>query len=45
VQCNATIDSDSNIFVVVDPDNDIADCHPATNRSAGSLLVCPPPIS
>jgi hypothetical protein len=45
VQCDATIADDMNIFVTVDPDNQIADCHPATNRSAGSILICPPPIS
>jgi hypothetical protein len=45
VQCSATLADDANLFVVVDPDGKIPDCHPGTNRSAGSLLVCPPPIS
>jgi hypothetical protein len=44
VSCVGTISDDANIFVTVDPDNTIADCHPNNKRGAGSLLLCPPPI-
>ena len=36
VSCDATVQDDMNIYVTVDPDNTIADCHPGTNRGAGS---------
>jgi len=30
-----------NIFVDVDPDDLIADCHPGNNLGAGALGICP----
>jgi hypothetical protein len=44
VMCTGTISSDSNIVVVVDPNDLIPVCHPGNKVGAGSLVLCPPPI-
>lgn len=40
VECTGDLDADHDVFVVVDPDGEIADCHPGNNDAAGSLVVC-----
>lgn len=40
VACTATVSPDVNVFVIVDPDDEIADCHPGNNDGAGVLALC-----
>ena len=40
VSCEATVSADVNVFVIVDPDDVIADCHPGNNDGAGVLDLC-----
>lgn len=40
VACTALVSPDVNVFVLVDPDDDIADCHPGNNDGAGVLDFC-----
>jgi len=41
VQCSAELKGGGNIFVNVDPEDKIADCHPGNNLGAGALGICP----
>ena len=41
VMCNAMLMGGGNIFVDVDPEDKIADCHPGNNLGAGALGICP----
>ena len=41
VVCNAELKGGGNIFVDVDPEDIIADCHPGNNLGAGALGICP----
>ncbi|AKT43722.1 FG-GAP repeat domain-containing protein [Chondromyces crocatus] len=41
VACTGFVPGTGNIFVVVDPSNTIADCHPGNNQGAGTLQICP----
>jgi len=38
---NAELKGGGNIFVDVDPEDKIADCHPGNNLGAGALGICP----
>lgn len=40
VSCTATVSPNVNVFVLVDPDDVIADCHPGNNDGAGVLDLC-----
>ncbi len=40
LSCDATISGDKEVFVNVDPDETIADCHPGNNLGAGSFSLC-----
>ncbi len=40
VSCTATVSADVNVFVLVDPNDEIADCHPGNNDGAGVLDFC-----
>ncbi len=41
VSCNGSITPGAETWVVADPNDTIADCHPANNDGAGSLAICP----
>ncbi len=41
IQCSAELKGGGNIFVDVDPEDKIADCHPGNNLGAGALGICP----
>jgi hypothetical protein len=41
VECTGEVSGQSNVFVVVDPKQEIADCHPGNNDGAGTLQLCP----
>jgi hypothetical protein len=41
VMCDAVLGGKGNIFVDVDPDDKIADCHPGNNLGADAFEVCP----
>ena len=36
----ATVSPNVNVFVLVDPNDEIADCHPGNNDGAGVLGLC-----
>jgi hypothetical protein len=40
IECQADLSGDQQVFVVVDPGNRIADCHPGNNECAGTLQFC-----
>ena len=40
VSCRGTIGADDDLFVVVDPEGTIADCHPGNNDGAGLFGLC-----
>ena len=40
VTCNANVSPNVNVFVIVDPNDEIADCHPGNNDGAGVLDLC-----
>jgi len=40
VSCQATVSPNVNVFVLVDPADEIADCHPGNNDGAGVLALC-----
>ncbi|MBK8264691.1 MAG: VCBS repeat-containing protein [Nannocystis sp.] len=41
VDCLAVLKGDGNIFVKVDPDSLISDCHPGNNLGADAFEICP----
>jgi hypothetical protein len=41
VQCDGFIPGTGNVYVAVDPEGKIADCHPGNNDGAGTLQLCP----
>ena len=41
VSCTAMLGGMGNIYVDVDPDDKIADCHPGNNLGAGAFELCP----
>ena len=41
VKCDAVLGGKGNIYVDVDPDDKIADCHPGNNLGAGAFELCP----
>ncbi|MCY0989643.1 hypothetical protein OV203_21070 [Nannocystis sp. ILAH1] len=41
VQCVANLAGTGNVFVDVDPDDKIADCHPGNNLGADAFKICP----
>ena len=41
VSCTAELTGGGNIYVDVDPDDQIADCHPGNNLGADALGLCP----
>lgn len=41
VTCSAEVPDGQDVFVIVDPDGEIADCHPGNNDGAGSAALCP----
>jgi hypothetical protein len=41
VQCTGTLQAGYDVFVVVDPDGKVADCHPGNNAGASSRVLCP----
>jgi hypothetical protein len=40
VSCRAELPADHDVFVVVDPEGKIADCHPGNSDAAGTRVVC-----
>jgi hypothetical protein len=40
VSCNGELSGTGDVVVTVDPDGDIADCHPGNNEGASSLQLC-----
>lgn len=40
VACTANVSPNVNVFVIVDPQDEIADCHPGNNDGAGVLDLC-----
>lgn len=40
VECSGTVPAEANVFVSVDPDGLIADCHPGNNDGASTLELC-----
>lgn len=40
VSCTGNV-SGGNVFVIVDPDGTISDCHPGNNDGAGAFALCP----
>ncbi|MBI5547869.1 MAG: hypothetical protein HY901_28635 [Deltaproteobacteria bacterium] len=42
VSCAATPSENDEVFVVVDPNHAIQDCHPNSNTSSGTSVICPP---
>jgi hypothetical protein len=41
VQCVADLAGTGNVFVDVDPEDKIADCHPGNNLGADAFKICP----
>jgi hypothetical protein len=41
VKCTGFVPATDNVYVVVDPNGTIADCHPGNNDGAGTLQLCP----
>ena len=41
VQCQTMLNGSGNVFVDVDPEDKIADCHPGNNLGADAFEVCP----
>ena len=41
VQCQTVLAGNGNVFVDVDPDDKIADCHPGNNLGADAFGLCP----
>ncbi len=41
VSCTGEIGGQGSLYVEVDPDQEIADCHPGNNLGAGTFAVCP----
>ena len=41
VMCDAVLGGAGNIYVDVDPEDKIADCHPGNNLGAGAFALCP----
>jgi hypothetical protein len=41
VTCSATIPKGDDVFVLVDPDGNIPDCHPGNNDGSGASVLCP----
>ena len=42
VSCDAEVPEGADVWVVVDPEGEIADCHANNNVGASSLALCPP---
>ncbi len=40
VECEATVPKRNDVFVLVDPDGKIPDCHPGNNDGSGSAVLC-----
>lgn len=40
VQCTGDVGNVQNLFVLVDPDDKVADCHPGNNDGAGLARIC-----
>ena len=41
VTCSGDLSGQGDVYVVVDPEHKVADCHPGNNDGAGSLALCP----
>jgi hypothetical protein len=41
IECDGNLPGAGDVFVIVDPANLIADCHPGNNQGAGLLQLCP----
>lgn len=41
VMCSGVLEADHDVYVVVDPDRTIADCHPENNHGATATALCP----
>lgn len=41
VSCMGMFIGGGNVFVDVDPEDTIADCHPGNNHGADALCICP----
>jgi hypothetical protein len=41
VTCTGTVPANADVYVVADPENKIADCHPRNNSGASARALCP----
>jgi hypothetical protein len=41
VRCTGVVDGRKDVFVTVDPQGKVADCHPGNNAGASALVLCP----
>ena len=41
IECTGELSGQADVYVIVDPDGTIADCHPGNNDGAGALALCP----
>lgn len=41
IECTGDLTGQSDVYVIVDPNGTIADCHPGNNDGAGALALCP----
>ncbi len=41
ITCTGDLSGQNDVYVVVDPEGSIADCHPGNNDGAGALALCP----
>jgi hypothetical protein len=41
IECTGELTGQKDVYVIVDPDGTIADCHPGNNDGAGALALCP----
>lgn len=41
VKCSGAVDGTKDVYVAVDPEGKVADCHPGNNAGASALVLCP----
>jgi hypothetical protein len=41
ISCAGDLSGQADVYVIVDPEGTIADCHPGNNEGAGALALCP----